>query len=76
MSNSNSQWNNNCINPSQRDNPNRDVDQMISQGDAIYDYERAPAAWNGFDEQPTIYQYGDSAAWQNNPVDEAEKRAS
>ena len=76
MSNSNNQWNNNCINPSQGDSQNWDVDKLISQGDAIYDYERVPAAWNCFDEQPKIYQYGDSAAWQNGSVDEAEKRAS
>ena len=75
MINSNNQWNNNCTNPSQRDNQNWDADKLIVQGDAIYDYERVPA-WNCFDEQPTIYQYGDSSAWQNASSDEAEKRAS
>jgi len=34
------------------------------QGDAIYDYERVPAAWSGFDDQPIVYQYGGASSWQ------------
>ena len=56
-------------NPSQGENRNGDVKQFVSQGDAIYDYERMPA-WNGFDEQPTVYQYGDASVWQSNSSDE------
>jgi hypothetical protein len=66
----NSSYHHKSINPSQADNRNGDVDRLGSQGDAVYDYERVPAAWNGFDEQPTIYQYGDAAAWQNAGSDE------
>jgi len=46
--------------PSQEENKNWDVEKLIPQGDAIYDYERVPAAWSGFDEQPIVYQYGDT----------------
>jgi hypothetical protein len=62
-SSNNRQWNDNhnCINPSQDENLNWDADKLILQGDAVYDYERIPAVWSGFDEQPTIYQYGDAA---------------
>jgi hypothetical protein len=74
--NSNNQWNNNCTNPSQRDNQNWNADKLIVQGDAIYDYERVPAEWMGFDDAPTVYQYGDASAWQNGSNDESEKRAS
>ena len=46
--------------PSQEENSNRDIEKLIPQGDAIYDFERVPAAWSGFDEQPTVYEYGDA----------------
>jgi len=39
------------------------------QGDAIYDYERVPAAWGGFDDQPTVHQYGDASVWQTSSDD-------
>jgi hypothetical protein len=74
--NSNNQWNESYTNPSQGDSQNWDVDKLVAQGDAIYDYERVPADWMGFDEQPMVYQYGDSATWQNGSNDEVEKRAS
>lgn len=45
-------------NPSQTDGDCGDVTRLIPQGDAIYDYERVPAAWIGFDDQPSIYSYG------------------
>jgi len=65
-------------NPSSLDNPNGDVEKCIAQGDAIYDYERVPAGWNGLDEQPVVYQYGDVSVWQNNSDDggKPHKRAS
>ena len=68
---SNSSYHYNIINPSQSENRNGDVDCLVS-GDAMYDYERIPAAWNGFDEQPIVYQYGDAAAWQSNSDEDAD----
>ncbi len=41
------------------------VDSFIIEGDAIYDYTRIPV-WNCFDEQPTVYQYGDTSVGQKN----------
>jgi hypothetical protein len=57
------------INPSQSENNNGDVENLMLQGDAIYDYERVPAAWGGFDDQPTVHQYGDASVWQTSSDD-------
>ncbi|MBI1277800.1 MAG: hypothetical protein GC179_06695 [Anaerolineaceae bacterium] len=56
--------NHNCQNLSPEEST-RDIEQLISQGDAIYDYERVPAEWSGFDDQPAIYQDGDAASQSN-----------
>jgi hypothetical protein len=46
---------------------------LIAQGDAIYDYERVPAAgWMGYDDQTTVYQYGNTAAWQTDSDEDTE----
>lgn len=73
-SNNNQDWQN----PSSSENRNGDVQECIAQGDAIYDYERVPAGWSGFDEQPIVYQYGDTSAWQSISDDgnQPHKRAS
>ncbi len=67
FSSKNRQWNDNhdCTDSSQPEKTDWGVENFIVQGDAIYDYERTPA-WNCFDEQPTVYQYGDTSVWQNN----------
>lgn len=61
----NSSNHHNNINPSQPENGNRDAEILMLQGDAIYDYERVPAGWMGFDDEPTVYRCGDVSAWQN-----------
>jgi len=61
--------------PSQMENSNWDSAGLVVPGDAIYDYERVPAVWSGFDEQPTVYQYGDVSAWQIG-LDDEDKLAS
>ena len=44
-------------NPSSDENKNCDPETLISQGDAIYDYERVPARWIGFDEQNNSFSW-------------------
>ena len=68
----NSSYHQNNINPSQPENGNRDVETMMVQGDAVYDYERVPTGWMGFDEEPVIYRYGDASAWQNDSDEDTE----
>ena len=50
LSSNNSPWNANQKrkNSSQEEQTHWDFDK---QGDAIYDYERVPASWHGFDDQ-------------------------
>ena len=60
---------------SRSENTNENLSRTLPQEDAIYDYERIPAAWVGFDEQPDVYAYGDSCL-SNDENAELGKRAS
>ena len=44
---------------SRSDNTNENLSRLLPQEDAIYDYERVPAAWSALDEQPDMDAYGD-----------------
>jgi hypothetical protein len=55
-----------CKDPSHEENQNWDIEKLVAQGDAIYDYERVPAVWHGCDEQPSVFVYGDAASEQEN----------
>jgi len=52
-------------NPSQEENKNCNPETFISQGDAIYDYERVPARWMGFDEQRNNFSWEDVVEVEN-----------
>jgi hypothetical protein len=71
-SNNDCNWNN----PAQGENRNWDGQQFVLQSDAIYDYERVPVEWNAFDEQPTVYQYGDASVWRDTLDEDDSKLAS
>ncbi len=54
---------------SQKDNPNRGFERFILPGDAIYDFERVPPVWSGFDEQSNEYLHDKIAEGQPRELD-------
>jgi len=60
---------------SRSDNTNENLSQLLPLEDAIYDYERVPAAWSGFDEQPDMDAYSDTCL-NNDERAKLGKRAS